>query len=186
MTRQQTTRAREKARKIQLLLLDVDGVMTDAGIYYSAEGVELKRFNAHDGYGIQLAREQGLRIGIISGRSTPIVATRARLLHIKDVYQGVDDKVGAMRELQRKYKMETSEIAYMGDDLFDLPLLQSVGLSAAPQNGRAQVRHVVDLVTAARGGDGAVREFIEFILNARNGGVKRPGPPPRSPRGKRR
>src|SRR5512142_357044 len=121
--------AAKRARRIRFLILDVDGVMTDGGLYYSVDGVELKRFNAQDGYGIVRARECGLGIGIISGRDTPIVAARAKALGISDVYQGAGDKVEAMRDLQRRYNLEDDQFAYIGDDLFDLPLLSVVGFS---------------------------------------------------------
>ncbi len=160
--------AARRARRIKYLILDVDGVMTDGGLYYSADGVELKRFNAQDGYGIVRARECGLGIGIISGRETPIVAARARVLGIDDVYQGAADKVEAMREIQRRNFLKDEEVAYIGDDTFDLPLLKVVGLSAAPKNARPEVRRTVDYVTSAAGGDGAVRELIDFILSHRS------------------
>lgn len=156
--------AARRARRIRFLILDVDGVMTDGGLYYSEEGVELKRFNAQDGFGIVRARECGLGIGIISGRETPIVAARARVLGIDDVYQGAADKVEAMRDIRSRYGLADSEIAYIGDDVFDLPLLAAVGFSAAPKNARPEVRRKVDFVTSAAGGDGAVRELIDFIL----------------------
>lgn len=156
--------AAKRARGVRFIILDVDGVMTDGGLYYSADGVELKRFNAQDGYGIVRARECGVGIGIISGRETPIVAARARALGIDDVYQGAADKVESMREIQARYSLSDHEIAYIGDDLFDLPLLSVVGFSAAPRNARPEVRRKVDYVTTSAGGDGAVREFIDFIL----------------------
>ncbi len=159
--------AARRARRIRYLILDVDGVMTDGGLYYSADGVELKRFNAQDGYGIVLAREAGLGVGIISGRETPIVVARARVLGIDDVYQGAADKVAAMREIQARHNLADDEIAYIGDDTFDLPLLAVAGLSAAPGNARPEVRRKVDFVTVAPGGEGAVREIIEFILSHR-------------------
>lgn len=160
--------AAKRARRIKYLILDVDGVMTDGGLYYSADGVELKRFNAQDGYGIVRARECGLGIGIISGRETPIVAARARVLGIDDVYQGAADKVEAMRGIQARYYLKDEEIAYIGDDLFDLPLLGAVGLSAAPKNARPEVRRKVHYVTSAAGGEGAVRELIDFLLAHRS------------------
>jgi 3-deoxy-D-manno-octulosonate 8-phosphate phosphatase (KDO 8-P phosphatase) len=159
--------AARRASRIRFLILDVDGVMTDGGLYYSADGVELKRFNAQDGYGIVRARECGVGIGIISGRETPIVEARARALGIDDVYQGAADKVEAMREIQVRYHLRDEEIAYIGDDVFDLPLLSVVGFSAAPKNARPEVRRKVDLVTSVAGGEGAVRELIDFILTYR-------------------
>ena len=118
--------AARKASGIRYLILDVDGVMTDGGLYYSASGQEMKRFHAHDGYGIVRAREAGLGVGIISGRSTPIVDARARVLGISDVYQGADDKVAAMREIQARHGYRDREFAYIADDLFDIPLEQLV------------------------------------------------------------
>ena len=169
--------AARKASGIRYLILDVDGVMTDGGLYYSASGQEMKRFHAHDGYGIVRAREAGLGVGIISGRSTPVVDARARVLGISDVYQGADDKVAAMREIQARHGYRDREFAYIADDLFDIPLLKIVGFSAAPWNARPEVRRVVDLVTAAAGGDGAAREFIEFVLHTRHAHAGAPPPP---------
>jgi YrbI family 3-deoxy-D-manno-octulosonate 8-phosphate phosphatase len=151
-------------QRIKLLILDVDGVMTDGGLYYSADGIELKRFHAHDGYGIVRARERGLRIAIISGRSSTIVEARARVLKIDDVYLDAMDKVTPYRELQKKYGIKEQETAFIGDDLFDLPLLNIVGFSAAPANAVAAVRKKVHYVTRLSGGEGAVREVIDLIL----------------------
>ena len=157
-----------RLRRIKMLLLDVDGVMTDGGLYYTAEGVEFKRFNAQDGYGIVRARQHGIRIGIISGRSTPIVEARARTLEIEEVIQGAEDKVAAMESIRDKYGLDDGEIAFIGDDLFDIPLLERVGFSAAPRNARSEVRKSVDYVTKAAGGDGAVRELIDLIIRRRS------------------
>jgi 3-deoxy-D-manno-octulosonate 8-phosphate phosphatase (KDO 8-P phosphatase) len=156
-----------RVRRIRMVLLDVDGVLTDGGLYFTAEGHELKRFHAHDGYGIQRGRESGLLFGIISGRTTPIVDARARVLKIEDVMQGADDKVAAMREIQRRRHFADDEFAFIGDDLFDIPLLRTVGLSAAPPNAREEVRRSVHYVTPSAGGEGAVRDFIDFILDRR-------------------
>jgi 3-deoxy-D-manno-octulosonate 8-phosphate phosphatase (KDO 8-P phosphatase) len=156
-----------RARRIRMVLLDVDGVLTDGGLYYTAEGHELKRFHAHDGYGIQRGRESGLSFGIITGRTTPIVEARARVLKIEDVMQGAEDKVAAMRDIQRRRGFSDEEFAFIGDDLFDIPLLRVVGLSAAPPNALAEVRRNVHYVTRAAGGEGAVRDFIDLILARR-------------------
>jgi len=157
---------RKTLRRITMLLLDVDGVMTDGGLYYSADGIELKRFHAHDGYGIVRAHEHGLRIGLISGRSSPIVEARARVLKIDDVYLNAMDKVTPFRELQKKYGISEEQTAFVGDDLFDLPLLELVGFSAAPRNAVAGVKRRVDYVTRVDGGHGAVREVVDLILAA--------------------
>jgi len=160
----ETKRLARKAQRIKMLLLDVDGVMTDGGIYYSADGVELKRFHAQDGYGIARALDRGISVGIISGRSSPIVELRAKELHIDDVFQNADDKVAAMKEVLKKHSLSEVQTAFIGDDLFDLPLLKAVGLSAAPNNARTEVKRTVDIVTKSNGGEGAVRELIDFIL----------------------
>ena len=153
-----------RLRRIKMLLLDVDGVLTDGGLYYSAQGVELKRFHAHDGYGVVRAFEQGLKIGLISGRTTPVVTARAAALGIDDVIQGMQDKVTAMRSLQEKYHFQDEEFAFMGDELFDMPLLRTVGFAAAPRNARPEVLRIVQYVTRAAGGEGAAREVIDLIL----------------------
>ncbi len=157
---------RAKLRRIRMVLLDVDGVLTDGGLYYSANGVELKRFHAHDGYGVVRAHRHGLKVGLISGRATPIIDARAKVLDIDDVIQGTEDKVSAMRLLQAKYRFADDEFAFVGDELFDMPLLKTVGFSAAPLNARTEVRKVVDYITTVKGGDGAVREVIDLILAA--------------------
>lgn len=156
----------KKLLAVKMLLLDVDGVMTDGGLYYTADGHELKRFHAHDGFGVVRAREHGIRVGIISGRTTPIVDARAKVLKIDDVFQGTMDKVTPMRILQEKYGLKEDEFAFIGDELFDLPLLRLVGFSAAPRNARAEVKREVDHVTKVDGGNGAVREVIDLIIAA--------------------
>ncbi len=153
-----------KVKRIRMLILDVDGVLTDGGIFYSATGAEMKRFNAHDGYGVVRAREHGLKLGIISGRQTPIVDVRAKELQIDDVIQNASDKVAAMEELRRKHNLSPDEVAFIGDDLFDIALLNAVGLSVAPANALPHVKKLVDIVTKASGGNGAVRELIDLII----------------------
>jgi 3-deoxy-D-manno-octulosonate 8-phosphate phosphatase (KDO 8-P phosphatase) len=164
-----------RARRIKMILLDVDGVLTDGGLYYTAEGHEFKRFHAHDGYGIARGREAGILFGIISGRTTPIVDARAKVLHIEDVIQGADDKVAALRTIQDKYGFRDEEFAYIGDDLFDIGLLRTVGISGAPANAFPAVKKEVDVVTTMQGGKGAVREFIDIILAKRDGAVSSRG-----------
>lgn len=157
-----------KLRNIRLLLLDVDGVLTDGRIVYSDDGIENKMFHAHDGFGILRARELGLQIGIITGRVSPAVDRRAEELGIEDVYQNFMDKVSAFEEIKQKYGLANDQIAYIGDDAFDLPLLQLVGVSAAPKDAVPEVRRKVDYVTRLEGGRGAAREFIDVILKAQN------------------
>jgi 3-deoxy-D-manno-octulosonate 8-phosphate phosphatase (KDO 8-P phosphatase) len=156
----------QKARPIRMVLLDVDGVMTDGGLWYSAEGIELKRFHAHDGYAIVRAFDHGLKVGIITGRNSLIAAARAKTLKVDDIFLGAEDKVAALRELQRRYDFKEEEFAYIGDDLFDIPLLRLVGLSAAPSNARVEVRRAVDYVAKVQGGQGVVREVIDLIIRS--------------------
>lgn len=156
-----------KLRRVRMLLLDVDGVLTDGGLYYSSSGVEMKRFHAHDGYGVVRAREHGLKLAIISGRTTPVVTARARDLRIDEVIQGSDDKVAAMKKIKARHGLTEEQIAFIGDELFDIPLLKLVGFSAAPRNAQPEVKRVVDYVTKVRGGEGAVREVIDLILRSR-------------------
>jgi 3-deoxy-D-manno-octulosonate 8-phosphate phosphatase (KDO 8-P phosphatase) len=155
-----------KLRRIRMVLFDVDGVLTDGGLYYSGDGVEMKRFHAHDGYGVVRAHRHGLKVGLISGRTTPIVNARAAALSIDDVIQGTEDKLAAMHTLQQKYGFADEEFAFVGDELFDIPLLQAVGFSGAPQNARKEVKNVVDYVTTVEGGNGVAREIIDLILSA--------------------
>jgi 3-deoxy-D-manno-octulosonate 8-phosphate phosphatase (KDO 8-P phosphatase) len=154
-----------KAKSIKFILLDVDGVLTDGGIYYTARGVEMKRFNAQDGYGIARARDSGITFGLISGRDTPVVTRRAKDLKITEIHQGRLDKLNVLREIQERFQFADAEFCFMGDDLFDLPLLNQVGFSAAPANARPEVKKGVDYVCHANGGDGAVRELVDLILS---------------------
>lgn len=156
-----------KLKKIRALLLDVDGVLTDGAIIYGADGIELKVFDSQDGYGIVNAINHGIRVGIITARKSEVVERRAADLGIVDLYQGSLDKLTPYQKVKEKYELEDSEIAYIGDDLLDLPLLQRVGFSAAPANAVRDVKMKVDYVAKERGGHGAVREIIDVILKAR-------------------
>ncbi|MBM4175104.1 MAG: HAD-IIIA family hydrolase [Ignavibacteria bacterium] len=157
---------KEKLKKIKMLILDVDGVLTDGSIVYSSGGEEVKTFNVHDGYGIEKLHHEGIKVGIITGRNSAIVEKRAKDLKITDVAQGTIDKIPPAESFAKKYKFSLDNIAFMGDDLFDIPLLQKVGLSAAPKNARKEVKRIVHIVTKHEGGKGAVRELIDMILDA--------------------
>ena len=150
-----------------MIVLDVDGVLTDGSIIYGSDGTEYKHFHVHDGYGIFRARELGLQFAIISGRSSKVTTLRAKRLEIVDVHQGNNDKVSVFDKLKNKYKLQYNEVCFIGDDEFDLPLLRKVGLSVAPSDAIEAVRREVDYVTKAVGGRGAVREVIDAILNAK-------------------
>lgn len=156
-----------KLKRIRMVVMDVDGVLTDGSIIYSSDGMEFKRFHVHDGYGIFRAREKGLLFSIISGRTSKVTTIRAKRLDIADVYQGDTDKVSIFQKIKMKYKLDFDEVCFIGDDEFDLPLLRKVGFSAAPADAIKRVRDEVDYVTNAEGGRGAVREVIDLILKAK-------------------
>jgi 3-deoxy-D-manno-octulosonate 8-phosphate phosphatase (KDO 8-P phosphatase) len=158
--------ALEKAKKVKMILLDVDGVLTDGSIIYSSNCGEIKVFNAQDGYGIVRAIELGLKVGIITGRESEIIKRRANELGISDLIQNAIDKVKPFEELSKKYGFDKEEFCYVGDDILDIPLLKIVGFSAAPSNARSEVKRIADYVASSSGGNGAVREIIDFILKA--------------------
>ena len=154
----------EKCRLIEFILLDVDGVLTDGVIAVDDNGVETKHFHVRDGSAIALWKRLGKRVGILSGRRAKAVDVRAAELGISPVIQGVPDKLAPFKFLIREWGIDPHCIAYMGDDLADLPVLGSVGLAACPRDAAAEVCDRVHLVTEARGGFGAVRELMEVIL----------------------
>ena len=156
----------EKLKHIRLLLLDVDGVMTDGGIIYNALGIETKRFNVKDGHGIKMLQRYGIDVGIITGRTSIVVDNRARELGISLVYQGALTKLVCYEDIKVKTGLEDHHIAYMGDDVIDVPVLRRVGFSAAPQDALPEVRRVVDYVATCGGGNGAVREVCDHILKS--------------------
>ncbi len=151
-------------KHIRLLLLDVDGVMTDGGLYFSNSGDEFKRFNSTDGYGITKLQQAGIKVGIITGRSSKIVKRRAKELKITEVYQNFQNKTDAYESIKKKLELTDTNIAYIGDDEFDLAVLECVGFSAAPADAMPVVKKQVHYVCTHGGGNGAVREVIDLIL----------------------
>jgi 3-deoxy-D-manno-octulosonate 8-phosphate phosphatase (KDO 8-P phosphatase) len=149
---------------IKLLLLDVDGVMTDGGLYFSNSGDEFKRFNSQDGYGIAKLQRAGIKVGIITGRLSKIVKRRAKELEITEIYQNFKNKIDAYKSIKKKFDLTDANIAYIGDDEFDLAVLKCVGFSAAPADAVQVVKKQVHYVCARSGGNGAVREVIDLIL----------------------
>ena len=149
---------------IKLVLLDVDGTLTDGGIYRGNNGEELKRFNVKDGYAIVNAQKLGIEFGIITGRKSELIEIRAKELKIKYLYQGISEKTVILEEIMKKDGLSKEEIAYMGDDLNDLLIMKQVGLSGTPKDAVDEVIQVADFVSKKNGGSGAVREFIEHIL----------------------
>ena len=163
---EQLADAMERAGKIRLVIFDVDGVLTDGGIYIGAEGELYKAFFCRDGLGIALAHKHGLGTAIITGRESPQVTRRSKELHIDAVWQGCMDKRQAYEELKEKFSLKDEEIAYIGDDLIDLPVMVQVGLAAAVADAVPEVRAHAHVVSGFPGGRGAVREILEFVLKA--------------------
>ncbi|MFQ5353941.1 MAG: KdsC family phosphatase [Thermodesulfobacteriota bacterium] len=156
----------EKILKVKLLLLDVDGVLTDGSIIYSDKGGEIKSFNVMDGHGIKLLMRGGIDVGIITARESEVVATRARDLGITLLYQGQKDKLACFNAILDKEGLKPHETAFVGDDLVDIPVLTRAGFSASVPGGVPEVLERVEYVTGALGGSGAVREVCEVILKA--------------------
>ena len=153
-----------KLQRIKMVLMDVDGVMTGGEIIYTSTGEEFKVFNIHDGMGVAMARMAGLKTGIITGRMSEMVRRRAEELKFDAVVQGQVHKLAAYEKILEKFGLLDDEIAYIGDDLVDLCILERVGFSVAVADAREAVKVTCDYVTAAAGGRGAVREVIDLIL----------------------
>jgi 3-deoxy-D-manno-octulosonate 8-phosphate phosphatase (KDO 8-P phosphatase) len=159
-----------RAARVRLLLTDCDGVLTDGRLYYSADSEPcaevIKVFHIHDGLGLRLAKRAGLKLGIISGRKSAALEARARELGVDYLFQGDDAKLGAYERILGAEKLSDEQVAYVGDDLPDLPLLRRVGFAVAVADAVAEVRAAAHHVTARPGGAGAVREAVELILKA--------------------
>jgi len=155
------------AKGLQILLLDVDGVLTDGGIILIGAEAEAKRFDVQDGMGLNLARAAGLKVGIVTSRSSTVVERRARELNIDELFQGAVRKSDVLDQLVQKYGISDSQAAYIGDDVQDLPIMSRVGLPIAVQNAVQDVKDRSVYVTTASGGHGAVREAVEWLLDLR-------------------
>ena len=156
----------QRAKAIKLAIFDVDGVLTDGRLYFLTDGSEFKTFNTLDGQGIKMLINSGVRTAIISGRSTPAVEKRANNLGIQHLYQGREDKLVVLDELLGELGLNYAQVAYLGDDLPDLPVIRRVGLGMAVANAAGFVRQHAHGVTEARGGEGAAREVCELIMRA--------------------
>lgn len=150
-------------KKIKMLITDVDGVMTDCGMYYSQKNDELKKFNTRDGMGVQLLQENGIKVAIITKEDTQIVKQRAKKLKIDELYQGIDDKLRILEEIKDKYSLDYTEIAYIGDDINDVPVLEKVGLSFCPNDAVDDVKNICKIIAKEKGGNGVLREFYELM-----------------------
>jgi 3-deoxy-D-manno-octulosonate 8-phosphate phosphatase (KDO 8-P phosphatase) len=175
-------RSRRAAARIRLLVLDVDGVLTNGGLYYGTSGEEIKRFDVQDGLAVVAARRAGLAVAVISGRASAAVTRRMAELGITEVHQGVEDKTVVLAGLTARLGLDLADVAVMGDDLGDLAVMRQAGLALAPANAVREVRSAADWVSRRGGGAGAVREAIELLLKARKAWPPAPdaGPPPRS------
>ena len=158
--------ALERARRVKLVVFDVDGVLTDGRLWYGASGETLKAFHAFDGHGVKMLQQAGLQTAILSGRDMAAVVERARELAIAHVLQGVADKRRAFEALLRRLRLGRAAAAYMGDDVVDLGVLERCGLACAPREAPEAVRSVAHCVPSAPAGAGAAREVCEFILQA--------------------
>ncbi len=157
----------ERASRIRLLVLDVDGVLTDGGLYYDADGMAMKRFNVQDGFGIKLAQSVGLEVGVITGLDQPPVASRIKELGIVHYYPGNHDKLPHFLEICEKAGVEASEAAFMGDDWIDLSVMREAGLAMSVPNALPEVIEAAHWVSSRPGGHGAVREAVALIMRAR-------------------
>ena len=155
-----------RAKLIRLIAFDVDGVMTDGGLYFSDSGEEFKRFNSRDGQGLKMLRASGVEIALITGRTSRCVEARAKNLGIEHVFQGVENKLETMVKLLNKLKLSRDTAAYMGDDVVDLTVMRGVGLAITVPDSPKLVRENSDYVTQLSGGHGAVREACELIMSA--------------------
>lgn len=157
----------KKLSKIKLLILDVDGVLTDNGVYIGSDGNEFKKFNIQDGFGIYLVHKAGVQVALLSGRFSKATDFRAQELKIQYVYNGYTDKLKVYQELKERLSLQDEEIAFVGDDLPDIPVLENVGVPMTVANAQTEVKKVAEYVTKTPGGQGAVREIIDLILKAK-------------------
>jgi len=156
------------AKNIKLLVLDVDGVLTDGGIYFNDDGIEHKKFNSQDGVGIKLLELSDIEVAVITARSTRSVTHRLDTLGVKNYYHGIKDKSVALMELAKKLSIDLSKTAFVGDDVIDLPAMSKVALPIAVGNAHSFVKENAVMVTKNSGGSGAVREVCDFILKSQN------------------
>ena len=157
---------KQRAARVKLVIFDVDGVLTDGRLHYGAGGEELKVFHVHDGVGIKRLQEAGVKVAIISGRESAAVTRRMQDLGVAHVFQGDEQKLPIFERLLQKLGLEPGQVAHMGDDLPDLPLLERAGLAVAPADAQPALKQAAHHVTAARGGRGAARELCDLILDA--------------------
>ena len=157
----------QKCQGVELLLTDVDGVLTDGGVILNNEGVESKQFHIRDGFGLRLWKQAGFKCGIVTGRNSQVVRLRAQELGIEIVRQGIQDKATVVEEILKKHNLQPQQLAYVGDDLIDLGTIRLAGLGIAVGDAADEVKSAADYTTKALGGKGAIREVVELILKAK-------------------
>ena len=158
----------QQLKSIKILILDVDGVLTDGRVIYTDSGEEIKRFDVHDGHGLKLLMRAGIEVMLLTGRESKVVLHRARDLGINHVYQKALNKMEVYKTILSERSLEDKDIGYVGDDLVDLPVLRKVGFAAAVPDAVPEVKEIVDYITIKKGGEGAVREICELLLKAQN------------------
>ncbi len=163
----------EKASQIQLVLTDCDGVLTDGGVYYSARGEEMKRFSIRDGMGVERLRQlAGVEVGLITGEDSDPVRRRAEKLHITELHLGVKNKLGLLRKILERQHVRPEQVAYLGDDVNDIEVMEQVGLAACPADATVFARELADYICPSNGGYGAFRDLAEFIIAAKECNAK--------------
>lgn len=163
-----TNSLKQKASSIELIIADVDGVLTDGSIYIGSDGVEFKKFSVADGAAIAMLRVAGLKLALVSGRYSKATEQRAEELKIEDVFNGIIDKLVPYESLKNKYQLVDDQIAYIGDDLIDIPVMRKVGIPIATDNAFPPVKRIAVYTTKSSGGHGAMREAVEWILKQQN------------------
>ena len=158
----------QKLKSIKILILDVDGVLTDGRVIYTDSGEEIKRFDVRDGHGLKLLMRSGIEVILLTGRESKVVLHRARDLGIEHVYQKALNKIEVYKTILAQRNLEDKEVGFVGDDLVDLPVLRKVGFAAAVPDAVPEVKEIVDYITTKKGGEGAVREICELLLKAQN------------------
>ncbi|WP_297443791.1 HAD hydrolase family protein [Sulfurimonas sp.] len=159
---------KQKAKLIKAIVFDVDGVLTDGGIIYDNAGMEIKRFNVKDGQIISHLKKAGFVVGAITGRDSQVVKNRCEELKLDFHYHGSSDKLVQYEKIKENYSLKDEQIAYIGDDIIDLGILSRCGLGATPQDARSYMKENVDYVTPSKGGEGALRDFADMILDAQD------------------
>ena len=162
-----TSKLLKKCSNIKILLTDVDGVLTDGGMYYSAHGDVMKKFNSKDGMGINILRKKNIPTVIVTKEKTEIVKKWARTMNVRKVYDGILKKELILEKICKSFKISEKEIAFIGDDVNDLAIMKKVGFSVTPKNGNNAVKKIADYITKCKGGEGAVREITDLIVKAK-------------------